>query len=107
MFYSRISGKFKKQKNIYRFARWSRWPLASWGPDEGPVVDGAALRALGPDGGGVLGDLGRDDASAELQDLLITQTRTLQDRKTLHHCDKTAHPLTSLKIRFKTSGKVV
>lgn len=54
--------------------------MSSRGPDERPVVDGAALRALGPDGGGVLGHLGRDHTSAELQDLLVSQTRTLQDR---------------------------
>lgn len=69
----------------YPFARWPQRPWSSRGPDERPVVDGAALRALGPDGGGVLGHLGRDHTSAELQDLLVSQTRTLQDRNQLKH----------------------
>lgn len=55
----------------------------SWGtrrPDQRPVVDRAALGTLGPDGGGVLRNLGRDHASTKLQDLLITKTWTLQDQ---------------------------
>lgn len=64
----------------YSFAWWSWRSLGSWGPDEGSVVDGAALVALGLNGGSVLGDLGCDYPSAELQDLFITQTRTLQNR---------------------------
>lgn len=40
--------------------------MGSWGPYQGAVVDWAALGTLGLDGGSVLGELGRDDASAEL-----------------------------------------
>ena len=37
------------------------------------------MGALGLDGGGVLGELGCDDTSAELQHLLISQSWTLED----------------------------
>lgn len=67
-------------------------PSVPRGPDECPVVDGAALGALGADGGGVLGDLGRHHTSAELQDLLISQTRTLQDRNHSGYLSSIAAP---------------
>lgn len=63
----------------YRFSRGPRRTAGSWGTDEDPIVDGAALGALGLDGGSVLGDLSCDDISAELQDLFIHQNWTLPD----------------------------
>lgn len=70
----------------YSFSWWSQRPSGARGSDECAVVDGAALGALGPDGGGVLGDLGCDHTSAQLQDLLVGQTRTLPDRNHSGRC---------------------
>lgn len=66
--------------DAHRFAYGSRLSWGPRGPDQGAVVDGAALGALGPDGGGVLGDLGRHHALTELQNLLVRQTWTLETR---------------------------
>lgn len=65
------------------FAWGPRGPAGSWRTDQGAVVDRAALGTLGLDGGRVLGELGRDDARAELQDLLVAQSWTLGDPKAL------------------------
>ncbi|KAG7232937.1 hypothetical protein INR49_007924, partial [Caranx melampygus] len=73
--------KYRERSDAYRFARWSGLAWGSWGPDQSAVVDGAALGALGPDGGGVLGDLGRHHTFTELQDLLVSQTWTLEMNK--------------------------
>lgn len=83
-----------------------RGPAGSRRPYQGAVIDGAALGTLGLDGGGVLGELGCDDASAELQDLLIRQSWTLGDTKAPSEPPTTASTFTPRKALSGSQNSV-